>query len=79
MEETVKNKIMKTPENIAKELYRSKFWRTYTIALCISIIASLGIGLVTSSVWLGLLSYFAINILLSIGVLYKFSIDAENL
>jgi len=79
MEETVKNKMMKTSETIVKELYRSKFWKTYMIALCVSIAAALGIGLVTSSVWLGLLTYFAINTLLSLGVLYKFSIDAENL
>lgn len=70
---------METQESMTDALYRAKFWRTYMLVLCVAILAPLCIGIVTSSVWIGILSYLVINALLSLGVIYKFSIGDNKL
>jgi len=72
-------KIVKIMKTIIKKMLRPTFWKTYLAALFISIMISFIVGISTSSIWIGLLSYLATNTLLSFGVFYKFSTDAEKL
>ena len=53
--------------------YRSKFWRAYVLAILLTVVVSILVGLYAESIWLGVLSYFVINMITSIIVIYKFS------
>ena len=70
---------METLESNNDKMYRAKFWRMYVYALIVAIITSTIIGITTSSIWIGIVSYFLINSLLSFGVFYKFYIDSVKL
>jgi uncharacterized membrane protein len=70
---------METQESNNMHSYRARFWRTYLLLLIVSIIIATVIGIMTSSVIYGMLSYFAVNMILSMIVFYKFSGDQLKL
>jgi hypothetical protein len=70
---------METQDLDNVQIYRARFWRTYLLLMIVSILIAITMGIVTGSVAYGILTYFIVNVILSMIVIYKFSSDQLKL